>query len=86
MSNVAKNFGILAIILSILHNYFDDPTKLFLNLCLAKFLNTSAKLFFLYTINDKWLFDSDTKKKSWQLVCRYDRFYQKIQRISYQFT
>jgi len=41
-----KNFDILEI-LSILHNYFDNPTKLFLDLYLAKFLNT-AKPFFPY--------------------------------------
>jgi len=29
MNNVAKNFDILAISFSILHNYFDDSTKLF---------------------------------------------------------
>jgi len=29
MSNTTKNFDILAIILSILHNYFASPTKLF---------------------------------------------------------
>jgi len=28
MSNAAKNFGILATGLSILHNYFDSSTKL----------------------------------------------------------
>jgi len=41
----AKNFDILAISLSILHNYFDYLTK-FSNLYLAKFLNISIKLFF----------------------------------------
>jgi len=49
MSNAAKNFDILATSLNILYNYFDNPTKLFLNLNLVKFLNTSAKSFFLYT-------------------------------------
>jgi len=29
MSNAAKNFDILAISLSVLHNYFDSSTKLF---------------------------------------------------------
>jgi len=29
-----------------LHNYFDGQTKLYSNLYLAKFLDTSAKLFF----------------------------------------
>ena len=32
--------------LSVLHNYFDDPIKLFLDFHLAKFLNTSIKPFF----------------------------------------
>jgi len=46
MSNAAKNFWHFNVItiLSILHNYFDSPTKLCSDL--AKFLNTSAKLFF----------------------------------------
>jgi hypothetical protein len=26
-----------------LHNYFDDPTKLFLDICLAKFSDTLAR-------------------------------------------
>jgi len=30
----------------VLHNYFDSPTKLFSDLYLAKFLDTSAKSFF----------------------------------------
>jgi len=46
MSNTAKSFDILATSLSISHNYFNDPTKLFSDL--AKFLDTSAKLFFPY--------------------------------------
>jgi len=37
---------ILAISLSNLHNYFDNPNKLFSNLYLAKFLDTSTKPFF----------------------------------------
>jgi len=48
MSNVAKNFDILAIILNVLRNYFDIPIKLFSDLYLAKFLDTSVKLFFSY--------------------------------------
>jgi len=41
MSNAAKNFGILAISLNTLHNYFDDPDKImFSALYLAKFLKT----------------------------------------------
>jgi len=45
MSNAAKNFDILAISLSILHNYFDSSIKLFQDLYLAKFLDISAKPF-----------------------------------------
>jgi len=33
--------------LSVLHVYFDSPTKLFLDLYLAKFLDISVKSFFL---------------------------------------
>jgi len=44
MNNAAKNFDILATTLSILHNYFNNPTKLFSDLHLAKFLD--AKSFF----------------------------------------
>jgi len=40
-----KIFDILTI-LSILHNYFDGPAKLFSDLYLAKIVDTSAKLFF----------------------------------------
>jgi len=39
MSNVAKNVDILATSLSVLHNYFDGSTKLFLDLYLTKFLD-----------------------------------------------
>jgi len=46
MSNAAKNVDILASILNVLHNYFDSLIKLFSDLYLAKFLDTSAKPFF----------------------------------------
>jgi len=46
MSNSAKNLDILATSLSVLHNYLMVQTKLFSDLYLAKFLNTSA--FILY--------------------------------------
>jgi len=46
MSNVAKNFDILVASLIVLHNYFDNSTKSFSDLYLAKFLDTSAKSFF----------------------------------------
>jgi len=49
MSNAAKSFDILTSSLSVLHNYFDSPTKLFSDLYLVKFLDTSMKLFFLCT-------------------------------------
>jgi len=41
----AKSLNILAISLNILHNYFDSP-KIFSDLYLAKFLDTSAKSLF----------------------------------------
>jgi len=44
MSNASKNFDILATSLNVQHNYFDDP-KLFSDLYLVKFLDTSAKFF-----------------------------------------
>jgi len=43
----AKSFDILTTSLSVLHNYFDGPIKLFSNLYLAKFLDFSAKSFFV---------------------------------------
>jgi len=48
MSSTAKSFdhSIVAISLSILHNYFDDP-KLFSELRPAKFLHILAKFFSL---------------------------------------
>jgi len=56
-NNVAKSFDNLPTSLCvILHNYFDDLTlfldslKLFLDLCLATLLDTSAKHSFSYTI------------------------------------
>ena len=45
MSNAAKCFDFLAISLSVLYNYSDGSTKLFLDLYLAKFLDI-LKLFF----------------------------------------
>jgi len=50
MSIAAKNFDILTTSLSVLHNYFDSSTKLFSNLYLAKFLDISAKSFFLHEL------------------------------------
>jgi len=45
MSKITKNFDILAASLSVLHNYFDAPPKLFSNqsVSVLKFLDTSAK-------------------------------------------
>jgi len=42
---MSKFFAALLIILEFSHNY-DGPTKLFLDLYLPKFLDTSAKSFF----------------------------------------
>jgi len=57
MSDAAKSFDILAS-LNVVHNHFDGSTKLFSNLYLAKFLNTSAKLFFPYVITNTIAFAS----------------------------
>jgi len=54
--NIAKNFDILVINVSVLHNYFDGSTKLFSDLYLVKFLNTSTKSFFLCREETKNLF------------------------------
>jgi len=43
--NIAKNFDILAISLTILYSYFDNPTKLSSDLYPAKFLDTLTKFF-----------------------------------------
>jgi len=43
---IEKNFDILTISSSVPYNYFDGPTKLFSDLYLAKFLDTSEKSFF----------------------------------------
>ena len=47
---MAYNFNILTTSLSILHNSFDRLYKIFLNLHLAKVLDTLAKSFFLLCI------------------------------------
>jgi len=47
-SNAAKNFDILTTNLSVLHNYLNDPTKLFSDLYLVKFLDILAKSFFFH--------------------------------------
>jgi len=46
VARMSKLFAALPSCLSILHNYFDDPTKLFSDLYLVKFFDTSAKPFF----------------------------------------
>jgi len=51
MSNAAKNFDI-ATSFDILHNYFDDLTKLFSDLYPTKFLDTSSKSFLPYTFKN----------------------------------
>jgi len=45
MNNASKSFNILAISLNVLHNYFNGPTKLVLDLYLIKFLYISARSF-----------------------------------------
>jgi len=45
-SNAVKSFDILTAGLNVLHNYFDGPNKIILDLYLVKFLDTSAKLSF----------------------------------------
>jgi len=50
MSNIAKSFDISTVSLSVLHNYFDGPTKSFSDLHLAKFLDTLVKSIFLWII------------------------------------
>jgi len=46
INDTVISFDIIAISLSDLRNYFDSPTKLFSDLYLVKFLNTSTKHFF----------------------------------------
>jgi len=46
MSNAVKNFDNLATSLSVLHHYFDSPTKLFSELNLAKFLDFNKTVLF----------------------------------------
>jgi len=46
VARILKLFQLCHQRLSILYYYFDAPTKLFSDLYLAKFLNTSAKSFF----------------------------------------
>jgi len=54
MNNAAKNFDTLAISLGILYNYFNNLTKLFSDLYLAKFLDILTKPFFTYPfLNNK---------------------------------
>jgi len=44
--NVAKSLNVLAISLSVSHNYFDDLNKIISDSYLGKFLDTSTKSFF----------------------------------------
>jgi len=50
IARTSKLFAVLFSMLEILilRNYFNNPTKLFLDVYLAKFLDTSAKSFFPY--------------------------------------
>jgi len=50
MSNAVRNFNILATSLSILHNCFDSSIKLFSDMSLAKFLDTSTKTVFFFRV------------------------------------
>jgi len=45
MNNAAKNFAALSSSLGALYNYFNNLTKLFSNLYLAKFLDILTKSF-----------------------------------------
>jgi len=54
MSNTAKSFDILPTILSILHNYFNSPIKLYLDQYLAEFVSIYFnKTIFPCIIGDK---------------------------------
>jgi len=53
----------LYISINLYPNYFDSPTKLCSDLYLAKFLNTSAKLFFPCTIHCMIIFIAHTSPK-----------------------
>jgi len=46
MNNAVKNFDILAIHFSVFYYYFDNSIKLFSDLYLTKFVDTSIKPFF----------------------------------------
>ena len=47
MSNIAKSFDILttSFVVNVLHNYFGNPPKLFLNLYLVNIMDTLANSF-----------------------------------------
>jgi len=51
MSNAEK---ILATSLNVLHNYFNNSIKLFSDLYLIKFVDTSAKFFLYWEISTCW--------------------------------
>jgi len=46
VTKAVKDLDILMINLRVQYNYLNDPIKLFSDLYLAKFLDTSSKLFF----------------------------------------
>jgi len=52
LNNVVKNFDIPATNLNILHKYFNRPTKLFSDLYLVKFLDTSVNTFLCSILRD----------------------------------
>jgi len=65
ISSAGKSFDILVINLNVLHNYFDSPIKLLLDLYPAKLLDASVKLFFLYCFK---CLQTSTKKEN---MCLY---------------
>jgi len=48
VARMSNFFAVFALHLSSLRNYFNGPTKLFSDLYVVKFLDTSAKLFFSF--------------------------------------
>jgi len=50
LNNIAKSYDILATSLSVLHNYFDEPTKLFLDIIIVKAM-VKAKVYGKYIID-----------------------------------
>jgi len=51
LNNIAKSYDILATSLSVLHNYFDEPTKLFLDIIIIVKAMVKAKVYGKYIID-----------------------------------